>query len=113
MSHAELAAIVSACFCALASVSTIALMSHSLGKARKARDRAPIDDPSLDATDAAHPAWWRGTDHAAARWAERTRKAERERDIIKAAHKVDLLRIAAFRERAEKAEKSLGLGRRV
>lgn len=83
MSNAELAAILSACFCALMSISTIALMSHALGKARKARDGAPIDDPSLDATDAAHPAWWRGTDHAAARWHIRTQEAELERDKLR------------------------------
>jgi hypothetical protein len=23
-----------------------------------------VDDPGLDATDGAHPAWWRGSDHA-------------------------------------------------
>lgn len=84
MSHTELVAIISACFCALMSVSTIALMSHALRKARKARDGAPIDDPGLDATDAAHPAWWRGTDHAAARWHIRTQEAELERDKLRA-----------------------------
>lgn len=26
------------------------------------------DDPELDATDGAHPAWWRGHDHASKQW---------------------------------------------
>ena len=30
-------------------------------------DEFVLDDPDLDATDAAHPAWWRGHDHVAAR----------------------------------------------
>lgn len=29
------------------------------------KDAPPADDPSLDATDQAHPAWWRGQDYAA------------------------------------------------
>jgi hypothetical protein len=28
-----------------------------------ALDTQPWDDPSLDGTDGAHPAWWRGDDH--------------------------------------------------
>lgn len=36
---------------------------------------AAIDDPTLDATDGAHPAWWRGDDHGFAKGVT----AERER----------------------------------
>ncbi len=34
------------------------------------------DDPSLDATDAAHPAWWRGQEAASKVWAARVEKLE-------------------------------------
>lgn len=44
------------------------------------------DDPALDGTDGAHPAWWRGHDRAAEVWRERVEAAEREaarlREII-------------------------------
>lgn len=33
------------------------------------------DDPALDATDAAHPAWWRGQEHGCQRLAERWKAA--------------------------------------
>lgn len=37
-----------------------------------------IDDSSLDATDAAHPAWWRGQEAASKVWAARVEKLETE-----------------------------------
>ena len=43
-----------------------------------------VDDPALDATDGAHPAWWRGHDHATAQWRERVATAETERDEARA-----------------------------
>lgn len=33
-----------------------------------------IDDPEFDATDAAHPAWWRGCDHGCKQMAIRVQK---------------------------------------
>lgn len=33
-----------------------------------ARRDLAFDDPGMDATDGAHPAWWRGHDHTAAKW---------------------------------------------
>lgn len=47
-------------------------------------DRATADDPLLDATDGAHPAWWRGHDRATEEWRERVSIAERERDEARA-----------------------------
>lgn len=41
-------------------------------------------DPLFDATDGAHPAWWRGHDRAAQVWQERATTAERERDETRA-----------------------------
>ena len=38
------------------------------------------DDPEFDATDWAHPAWWRGHDYVSARFKEELDKARRERD---------------------------------
>lgn len=38
------------------------------------------DDPEWDATDGAHPAWWRGHDYVSARFKEELDKARRERD---------------------------------
>ena len=37
----------------------------ALARAQAAEDRATADDPLLDGTDGAHPAWWRGHDRAA------------------------------------------------
>lgn len=36
-----------------------------------ALDAARADDSIFDGTDAAHPAWWRGSDHASAVWRQR------------------------------------------
>ena len=42
------------------------------------------DNPEFDATDGAHPAWWRGHDYVSARFKEEIDKARRERDNLKA-----------------------------
>ena len=42
------------------------------------------DDPEFDATDGAHPAWWRGHDYVSARFKEELDKARRERDNLRA-----------------------------
>lgn len=42
------------------------------------------DDPEFDATDGAHPAWWRGHDYVSARFKEELDKARKERDDAKA-----------------------------
>lgn len=40
------------------------------------------DDPAWDSTDAAHPAWWRGQEHAAKIWSERVETLMYERDEL-------------------------------
>lgn len=40
------------------------------------------DDPSWDSTDAAHPAWWRGQDHATKKWSARVGSLKSERDEL-------------------------------
>lgn len=41
------------------------------------------DDPALDGTDGAHPAWWRGHDRAAEVWQGRAEAAEREAAMLR------------------------------
>lgn len=62
----------------------------ALDATRAAEDHATADDPLLDGTDGAHPAWWRGHDRAAemltaqrdaAVAAERARCTARVRDV--------------------------------
>ncbi len=55
-----------------------------------------LDDPILDGTDAAQPAWWRGHDRATEAWRERVATAERERDTAIA--EADRLRSVMRRE---------------
>ena len=38
------------------------------------------DDPEMDATEGAHPAWWRGEAYAATKWKERCERAEKALD---------------------------------
>jgi hypothetical protein len=57
----------------------------ALDAAVAAEDRVADDEPLLDGTDGAHPAWWRGHDRAAEVWRERVATAERERDEARAA----------------------------
>ena len=38
------------------------------------------DNPEFDATDGAHPAWWRAHDYVSARFKEELDKSRRERD---------------------------------
>ena len=42
------------------------------------------DDPELDATDSAHPAWWRGHDYVTEQWRERLAAVVTERDALRA-----------------------------
>jgi hypothetical protein len=46
------------------------------------------DDPAMDATDGAHPAWWRGHDYTSERWQARCEAAEATRDEA-----IELLRV--------------------
>lgn len=60
------------------------------------------DNPELDATDAAHPAWWRGHDHTARRVGEELQKAREraelaQRTMMVAVGQRDELRDAARR----------------
>jgi len=64
----------------------------ALGAAVAVEDRAAVDEPLLDGTDGAHPAWWRGHDHAAEVWRERVATAERVRDEARA----EVLRLRAL-----------------
>ena len=41
------------------------MTASALDAACAAEDRAAVDEPLLDGTDGAHPAWWRGHDRAA------------------------------------------------
>jgi hypothetical protein len=61
------------------------LSLEALDAACAAEDRATVDEPLLDGTDAAHPAWWRGHDRATEVWRSRVETAERERDEARAA----------------------------
>ena len=77
---AERAAAVVAEIATLRSVRMEPMSLEALDAACAAEDRATVDDPLLDGTDGAHPAWWRGHDRAAQVWRERVATAERERD---------------------------------
>ena len=57
--------------------------AHDAACAAEGRE-LDINDPTLDGTDAAHPAWWRGHDRATEAWRERVATAERERDAARA-----------------------------
>jgi chromosome segregation ATPase len=61
------------------------MTASALDAACAAEDRATVDEPLLDGTDGAHPAWWRGHDRAAEVWRERVATAERARDEARAA----------------------------
>ncbi len=54
------------------------------------------DNPEFDATDGAHPAWWRAHDYVSARFKEELDKSRRERDDLKA--KLDAELPAMWRE---------------
>jgi len=82
---AERAAAVVAEIATLRSVRMEPMSLEALDAACAAEDRATVDDPLLDGTDGAHPAWWRGHDRAAQVWRERVATAERERDEARAA----------------------------
>jgi hypothetical protein len=50
-------------------------------------ERVDRDEPLFDATDGAHPAWWRGHDYTARRFGDlvsRLRAAEKERERLRA-----------------------------
>ena len=70
------------------------------------RVRLAYDDPSLDATDGAHPAWWRGCDHGVRKAAESIMEAlgtpqpDRLTDPIEYVRQ----RVAALRERCRRLE---------
>ena len=67
------------------------------------REAGTYDDPLLDGTDGAHPAWWRGDEHGYTRGvaAERKRRAhpderlQRDIDMVSAALVAERARIAA------------------
>ena len=61
------------------------------------------DDPALDGTDGAHPAWWRGHDRATEVWRERVTTAERERDDVARGALDDLARVRAELDAARAA----------
>ena len=48
-------------------------------------ERLTVDDTTLDATDGAHPAWWRGHDHTEARMRAQVEAMRAERDEARAA----------------------------
>jgi hypothetical protein len=62
---AERAAAVVAEIATLRAVRLEPMTPTALDAACAAEDRATVDDPLLDGTDGAHPAWWRGHDRAA------------------------------------------------
>ena len=67
------------------------------------REAGTYDDPTLDGTEGAHPAWWRGDDHGYRKGvaAERKRLAhpdmrlQRDIDMVSAAVTAERERIAA------------------
>lgn len=78
---------------------------------KEAEEKLALDNPELDATEGAHPAWWRGHDHTSKVFKSkltaaeaRTEKAEKKLKY----HEGEFLRLlderAAAIKRAEKAE---------
>jgi hypothetical protein len=62
------------------------------------------DNPALDATDGAHPAWWRGHDYVTERWRERLATAEAERDDLRAENETLRRKIDASASSIKSAE---------
>ncbi len=52
------------------------------------------DDPEMDATDAAHPAWWRGQEQAAREWSKRLEAMRAENEKLKAASLANSIKLA-------------------
>jgi hypothetical protein len=114
---AERAAAVVAELDALRAVRMEPMTPTALDAACAAEDRACVDDPLLDATDGAHPAWWRGHDRAAEMLTAQRDAALADAARARAAYARDLdgLRAevrradderAAWRERVEARDES-------
>jgi hypothetical protein len=73
----------------------------ALDAACAAEDRACVDDPLLDATDGAHPAWWRGHDRAAEMLTAQRDAALADAARARAAYATDLAGLRAEVRRAD------------
>jgi hypothetical protein len=78
----------------------------------------PTDDPMLDATDGAHPAWWRGHDHAAEKMREALDDARLTADRLLGENtaitaEVERLTEENMRLRAEQRANHAGMDRSV
>lgn len=69
------------------------------------------DEPDLDATDGAHPAWWRGHDNGAKGMLEVKAKLEKRVAELLEALRLSILREFGLHARAEKAEAELAEAR--
>jgi hypothetical protein len=66
---------------------------EEVGRLEEQRDgyKKAYDDPEMDATEGAHPAWWRGEAYAAKKWQERCERAEAQAAALREAleHLID------------------------
>jgi hypothetical protein len=75
-----------------------------LDEAQYERDRLRVelaqmkDDPQWDATDAAHPAWWRGQEQASREWSKRLEAMRAENEKLKAASLANSIKLAELEE---------------
>lgn len=58
---------------------------EEVGRLEEQRDsyKKAYDDPEMDATEGAHPAWWRGEAYAAKKWQERCERAEAQAAVLR------------------------------
>ena len=73
----------------------------ALDAACAAEDRAAADEPLLDGTDGAHPAWWRGHDRAAEMLTAQRDAAVADAARVRAAYAADLDGLRAEVRRAD------------
>jgi hypothetical protein len=97
---AERAAAVVAELDALRAVRMEPMTPAALDAACAAEDRATVDDPLLDGTDGAHPAWWRGHDRAAEMLTAQRDAAVADASRARAAYATDLAGLRAEVRRA-------------
>lgn len=56
------------------------------------------DDPALDCTDVAHPAWWRGEKYASGKWSQMVQDRDRRIEALKAENEDVLKAMRALQE---------------
>jgi hypothetical protein len=98
---AERAAAVVAEIATLRAVRLEPMTPTALDAAVAAEDRATADEPLLDGTDGAHPAWWRGHDRAAEMLTAQRDAAVADAARVRAAYASDLAGLRAEVRRAD------------